>query len=308
MLMPPDSADPVVLPMFSSLTLALAGALLPVVQDASSGDSSADAFLAQVQASLYRPQEDGLRSVSFVAPVIEDGKQMAAMLAGSGMTVPDLPRSLRMAEVSVTWTSGENPVIKGTVADDLPPQLANVAQQLRAAMPQRGDQLLTAMLNREVDFDNLLAVYDAQLEPGPNRRTTVVLSRKAQVSEALAPPPRITWTFETDGAPHQSIAELPAQPAARMPPSTITSTHVWRRVGSAGRLLLESLSVVIDLETAGQVDLHTTFHYTQVDSITLLSGLTEAAEQHFGPNSPPPMTKTTLLEDLLVNGAPSGNG
>jgi hypothetical protein len=292
--------------MLTLLSVILAGALFPAVQAPGVGDNGASAFLAQVQALLYRPQDDGLQSVSFVAPIIEDGEALAAQLSGPGMSLPKLPKSLRMADVAVNWTLASGPVVTGTVSDKLPPELVNVAQQLQAVIPQRGNQLIAVMLNRTVDFDNLQAFYDANLTTGQADSPTVVFSRKDIVSESMAPATRITWTFEADGTPLQSVTELPAQPAARMPPSVINSTHYWRRVGRSGRLLLEALSVVSELQTAGQLDLLTTFHYIEIDGITLLSGLTEVAEQKFGPNSPPAMTKTTLLEKLVVNGEPLG--
>lgn len=298
--------------MLTALTLALTSLLLPPQDGPSAGTAAPQASPARdlmraAAARIYRPEERGLVSLGFVISIEQSREQLAMLAAQRGMAAGDLADVVRLADVSVQWTEGAEPVVSSRVDEALPPAIADMREQFELALPQMGHQMLTACLGRVVDLNRLLQHYDASLVGVEGGVSEVLLERKAGASEADAPAAQARWFFDAEGLPARSVLQV-EQPTPRGPLTiSMTSRHAWRPSGDAdGSVLLERVTVEMDMGYMGRKINTATYHYERVAGFQIVVGSTETASQSMPQGELPTTENTTWLEDLRVNGAARG--
>lgn len=299
--------------MLTALTLGLAGLLAPpqdsaVAVDATASDPGAQAQLRAAAARIYRPEEHGLVSLGFVVPFEETRESLEMMAARRGMAAGSLAEVERLADVRVHWTAGEEPAVAVDLPAVLPAPMADMREQLQAALPQMGQQLLTASRGRVVDLQRFLTHYDVAAGGEEQGLGRFVLTRKAEATEIEAPAAGAEWFLDAEGLPARSTLQVEQSTPMGVMTVTMTTRHHWKPTGLGdGLVLLDRVTVEMDMGYMGSQTQTTVYHHEIVSGFPVVVGLTEQVTRSTPQGDVPPTERSTRLEELLVNGVARGN-
>ncbi len=238
-------------------------------------------FMLDSEKLLYDPQAAGLKSVEFDAAV-------------------EVPNLGPVGSVHVSWADGANTTVVFAkdpavqIPPGIPPELLTLSGE------EFGRDFLDQMLNRRIS--PLLQESLAKMEPPQNGMVCISVAREAERAQRIK---EHTIFFDEDGVLKVSKLLMDTQgmgvPFSTLP---ITETYTWKPVGPGSELLvLEMRQGEQDYGALGKEKTTTTFDYTVVDNMALVTGMTIESER------PAMMGGRTrhqaTLRGLVVNGKPA---
>lgn len=293
------------------LITAVLASSLALAQDAPTAEPAGTpqevrALLDAAQAALYDPADDGLRTLSFVLPLVEDRDRLLPVLRGAQFP-EGTPERIRLAEVAVTWETGSGAEINGSMDAALPAGLAPVKPQIEAGMVPAAQQTLALTLNEFVSFTPLLENFDARFDGAEGELVKVVFDRKPGATVENLPADRMTWLFDANGLPagsHMSFKQ--PGPMGVDVQIDVSTRFAWRPArGDGGPVVLASLSTTQDIGSLMlSREQQATYRHEEVGGVVLIVGYQESGKQAMAAGPTSETTNDVVLESIVVNGTP----
>lgn len=266
--------------MIRTLLATVLLAPLLVAQDAATDEGGTNdttqAFLEEAEAILYHPDEEGLQSFSFSV---------------------ERPAQQGGGTIRVAWTRGEEPQVEAELGEQMKAQypeamLGMVEEQLAV----EGREYAKWMLNRP--FSMMQGEWNARIEGVEDGLMKVAF-------EPTGPGAAGSQAMLFDDEQVLEEARMSGQMNGQQ--MDVDIDFDWRPVAEGdGRLVLSGQTSSIELpspmgEGTMEITSTSTYHYTNVDDLVILTGKTD--ESSFPPGGQPTEMR---FENLVVNGEPVG--
>jgi hypothetical protein len=238
-------------------------------------------FLTDAEKLLYDPQAAGLKSVEFDTTVI-------------------YPKVGSVGSIHMVWSSGTDATVaferneQAQLPPGIPPEVLPMIGE------QFGREFLNQMLNRPIT--PLMADSHAKMEAPQDGLLCISVDREAERAQrikehflyfdedGLLMKSRIVRDMEGSGAPFSTLP--------------ITETYAWKASAPGSELLvLEARAGEQDFGMLGKEKTTTTYTYTTVDGLVLLTGMhvdSQLPAMLGGPDE-----RQYTLRNLVVNGKPA---